>query len=82
MPPAKRLVANDEEKARLRAVGRRIGDLRHELGMNQSELARKSGIHRNYISRLESQGSNVHLLSLIRIANALEIELSEMLKDL
>jgi transcriptional regulator with XRE-family HTH domain len=68
-----------KEKAFLRALGRRIGDLRHEKGLSQVELAAAAQLHRNYVGDIERGERNIHIVSLTRIAEALEMELPELL---
>ena len=58
-------------------VGKRIKDLRHKLGISQEELADKAGIHRTYIASLEVGKRNVSVVTLEKIAIALEVSLSE-----
>jgi transcriptional regulator with XRE-family HTH domain len=61
--------------ALLEAIGTSVSKRRVELGMSQEELARKAGVHRTYISDVERGVRNVSILTLERIANAMEIPL-------
>src|SRR6185437_3378364 len=61
--------------ALLEAIGISVSKRRIELGMSQEELARKAGVHRTYISDVERGVRNVSILTLERIANAMEVPL-------
>ena len=61
--------------ALLEAIGISVSKRRIELGMSQEELARRAGVHRTYISDVERGVRNVSILTLERIASALEIPL-------
>lgn len=53
----------------------RIRELRTAAGMSQEELARKSGISRPVISKLETtDGDKVTVKTLVAIADALKVE--------
>ena len=45
--------------------------IRQQAGLTQSELAVKTGIHKNYISGVERGQRNISLCSLSRIARGL-----------
>lgn len=61
-------------------LGSRIKDLRVEQGFSQEELANKCHLHRTYISDIERGERNVSIENVERIARALEIDPSELLK--
>jgi len=61
-------------------LGKRIKDLRVEQGFSQEELAGKSLLHRTYISDIERGERNVSIENVERIAKALNIDPSELLK--
>lgn len=66
----------------LKAFGSRIKDLRQERKISQESLALKSNLDRTYISDIEKGKRNVSLLVLDKLANGLEIELSELVDNL
>ena len=51
------------------AIGRRIADLRREVGLTQGELAEKANISVVHLSNIKTPG----LSTLIRIAEALDV---------
>ncbi len=61
-------------------LGARIKDLRIKQGFSQEELASKCHLHRTYISDIERGERNVSIENVERIANALDIDPSELLK--
>jgi transcriptional regulator with XRE-family HTH domain len=61
-------------------LGARIKDLRIKQGFSQEELAGKCRLHRTYISDIERGERNVSIENVERIAHALEIDPSELLK--
>jgi transcriptional regulator with XRE-family HTH domain len=60
--------------ARLVAFGRRVRDIRVELGLSQEELAAKAGIDRTYISGIERGVRNISMRKLFQIADALKVD--------
>lgn len=61
--------------------GIRVRELRISKGMTQLELADKFQSAEATISRLEKGRLNPSLLWLIKLANALEVEFSELVTD-
>lgn len=53
--------------------------LRKITGWSQTELARRSGIHRNYIRSIERGERNVGLMQLERLANIFGLEAYELI---
>lgn len=58
-------------------VGKRIKELRNNLGISQEELGFRSGVHRTYIASLEVGKRNISVATLEKIVNALEVSFSE-----
>ncbi|PTN10575.1 helix-turn-helix protein [Mangrovibacterium marinum] len=50
--------------------------------MSQEELAEKARLHRTYIGMIERAEKNITLINIEKVANALEINLSEIFNDL
>jgi transcriptional regulator with XRE-family HTH domain len=63
-------------------LGKRIVYLRQQKGWSQLTLAIESGVNRNYLSDLERGQRNPTLIILSRIAEALTIDLSTLLKGI
>lgn len=63
------------------AVGARIRSARESAGLNQDELAEAAGINRSYLSRAERGLQNLSLLTLGRIAAALEVPPAVFFED-
>ena len=62
-----------------RSLGQTIRDLRASRGYSQETFAHAVGLHRTYISDIERGERNVSLHNLVRIANTLDMPLSELL---
>ena len=63
-------------------LGKRIVYLRKKRKMSQLQLAIESEINKNYISDLERGKRNPSLMILNKIAIALKIDMSELLKGI
>jgi len=63
-------------------LGERIRKLRKQKGWRQIDLAEQSGVHEVHISDLERGAREVGLKTLLAIAQALEVKLSDLLKDI
>ncbi|WP_167758003.1 helix-turn-helix domain-containing protein [Deinococcus fonticola] len=53
--------------------------LRQEKGLSQEELAEKADLHRNYVGSVERGERNVGVDNMERLAQALGVELVDML---
>ena len=58
-------------------VGRRIKDLRSNLGLSQEKLALKADLDRTYIAGVENGKRNLSLKSLEKILLALEVSFGD-----
>jgi len=63
----------------LKRLGRRISELREQRRWSQRELARRTGFHYVTICRIEKGQRNIAFLDALRIAEALEIGVGELL---
>lgn len=63
----------------LREIGSRIRALRRTKGWSQEELAHRAEIDRSYMSGVERGVRNATILSLQRVALALDVELADLL---
>ena len=71
---------NISEEIFIANLGLHIKGLREKKGWSQQQLAVACDIPRNQISRIERAKINTGIRTLIRIANALDIELTELLR--
>lgn len=62
-------------------VGSTIRNTRQKRGWSQEELALETGLHRAYIGQIERGEKNIGLKNLEKIAKALDMSLSELLKS-
>jgi transcriptional regulator with XRE-family HTH domain len=64
----------------LRALGSAVRDLRIQSGYSQEELAGLAGIDRSYMGGIERGEHNVALINIQKIADALDLSVSDLLK--
>ena len=62
----------------LQKIGKQIQSLRKQQKLNQKDFAEKAHLDRSYLARIESGKCNLTLLSLKQIAEALHIEIGEI----
>ncbi len=65
----------------LNKFGERVRQLRKQKDISQEELAHRADLHRTYIGMIERAEKNITLLNIEKIANALEVKVSEILND-
>ncbi|WP_242362578.1 helix-turn-helix domain-containing protein [Limosilactobacillus antri] len=63
-------------------IGAKIKQLRKDRGITQEELAERSSLSVNYISRIENKNDlNISISVLIKIADAFNISIADLVKD-
>lgn len=62
-------------------LGARLRELRHAAGLTQAELARRTGIHRPNIARVEAGRHTPSLETLARLANAIGVPTTQVLAE-
>ena len=68
-------------KIEVEAFGKRLKTLRIKKGITQLDLEIQSGISRTEISRIENGLKNIEFFTIVKLADALEINLSDLFKD-
>ena len=61
---------------------KRVREERKKLELSQEEFAAKAGFHRTYIGMVERAERNITLSNVEKLAKALRIRISDLLKDL
>ncbi len=74
--------ANSNSKSRLSgALADVIRKQRVQLGLNQAQLAERSGLHRSYVSEVERGTQNITIDTLTRLADALETSVLSLIES-
>ena len=73
---------SSEEIKLLKAFGLRIQEARKKKGYSQEELAFHSGLDRTYVGSMERGERNVSIINIRKIATALDLNVSELLKHI
>jgi len=63
------------------AFGNAVRRARLERGLSQEELAYLAGIDRSYMSSIERGAQNLGLMSIARIARAMDMAMGELLLE-
>ena len=63
-------------------LGNRIKQLRSNLGLSQEKFALKIGMDRTYYSSVENGKRNVSIVNLKKIADGLNVSLSELFEGI
>ena len=62
--------------------GERVRELRTNANLSQEKFAQKIGMDRTYFASVELGKRNISIVNIEKIANGLEISLSELFKDI
>lgn len=63
-------------------IGNRIRELRSRTGLSQEKFAQKMGMDRTYFASVELGKRNISIVNIEKIANGLDVSLSEFFKDI
>ena len=63
-------------------IGNRIRELRSRTGLSQEKFALKIGMDRTYFASVELGKRNISIVNIEKIANGLDVTLSEFFKDI
>lgn len=64
----------------LKVFGENVRQLRKKKDISQEELAHRADLHRTYIGMIERAEKNITLLNMEKIAAALNVSISDLLK--
>lgn len=73
------LVSNIMNSIILVKFGKRVKEIRTLRGLSQEQLANIANVHRTYIGMIERAEKNITLMNIEKIANALNIPITELL---
>ncbi|HEY3324354.1 MAG TPA: helix-turn-helix transcriptional regulator [Planctomycetota bacterium] len=65
-----------------RVFGEAVRALRLKRGFSQEALAHEAGLHRTYVGAIERGERNVSLVNISRLAHALGVTPSRLMRDL
>jgi transcriptional regulator with XRE-family HTH domain len=71
----------DKERMVVRKVCVRLADERKRRGISQQRLSEMAGLSRTGVRHVESLETNPTLSSLLKIANALELDLAAIISE-
>lgn len=63
-------------------LGLRIRELRKQIGLSQEEFALKIGMDRTYFASVEVGKRNISIVNIKKIADGLNVTLSELFSDI
>jgi transcriptional regulator with XRE-family HTH domain len=75
------LVTKDESPVKGLQVSAAVRELRHVRNLSQRQLAARMNVPRTYISKIENGKAMPTLSSLDRLARALQVDISTLLRD-
>lgn len=64
----------------LNIFGENVRKYRRLLNLSQEDLADRAELHRTYIGMIERAEKNITLVNIQRIANALEVNIEDLVK--
>ncbi len=67
------------EKGEIMTIGEKVKQLRKSKGMSQTVLAGMLNINRNYLSRIETDKSEINSETLIKLADIFSISIDSLL---
>ena len=62
-------------------VGKNVRKYREKKGISQEALADLAGLHRTYITKVEQGKTNISVVNIFRIAEALDVAAKELLES-
>jgi transcriptional regulator with XRE-family HTH domain len=74
------LMARSSYDTEIENFGKRLRELRMKQKLSQLDLELSSGINRTEISKIENGLKNIEFFTIVKLADALQIELIEFFK--
>lgn len=74
-------LSKQRQNPALIALGSAIRDIRKQKGVSQEKLALLAEIDRSYMGRIERGDNNVAVLTLMKIGQALNISVAELMSN-
>jgi len=62
--------------------GKKVREERLKKGLSQEGLASKAGVHRTYIGMIERGEKNITLVTIKKVATALDLRINQLLNDI
>ena len=62
--------------------GANVRKARLALAVSQEELADRADLHRTYIGQVERGETNISLANIVRLARALQVEVSKLMRGI
>lgn len=73
------LMSKEEENRILKAFSNNVRTFRESSGLSQEKLAEKADLHRTYIGSIERSEKMPSLITIVKIAKALNINISQLI---
>lgn len=74
------MTRSEKEEQLLLRLGLAIRVHRRRMGLSQDVFARQANINRSYYAAVERGEKNIAVLNLVKIANALGVEVADLLE--
>ncbi len=74
-------LSSNRQNSALVALGDAVRRVRTDKGLSQERLALLAEVDRSYMGRVERGDNNVAVLTLLRIASALDLTLTELMAE-
>ena len=65
-------------KLEIKAFGKKLRELRLKKSLSQLDLELESGLNRTEISRIENGLKNIEFMTIVKLAQALDVELQDL----
>ena len=73
-------ISNMSKKSISIKFGEKVREIRVSQNLSQEQLAHLADVHRTYIGMVERAEKNITLVNIEKIANALKVNITELLK--